>query len=64
MSQTWMLALQQVLMTISTVYALQVLQSVHVLPALLSFGLNLRRRGREVSNGVLVLVAAAWLGYM
>ena len=62
MSQRWMLALQQLLMTISTVYALQVLQAVHVLPALLSLGLNLRRRGRELSNGALVLAAAALLG--
>ena len=58
MSQQWMLALQQLLMAVSTVYALQILQSVHVLPALLSLALNLTRRGREVSNGALVIAFA------
>ena len=58
MSQRWMLALQQLLMAISTIFALQVLQSVHAFPALLSLALNLLRRGHEVSNGVLVLAVA------
>ena len=58
MPQATMLALQQLLMVIATVFALQVLQSVLVLPALLSLGLNLCRRGREVSNGMVVIFAA------
>ena len=62
MSQAWMLALQQILMSVSTVFAIQVLQSVHVLPALLSLALNLGRRGHEVSNGLVVLGAAVALG--
>ena len=58
LSQQWMLSLQQILMLISTVFGLQVLQSVHVVPALLSLGLNLLRRGREVSNGLIVIAVA------
>ena len=58
MSQAWMLTLQQLLMAVSTLFALQVLQSVHALPALLSLGLNLKRRGREVSNGMIVIGVA------
>ena len=58
MPQATMLALQQLLMVIATVFALQVLQSVLVLPALLSLGLNLCRRGREMSNGMVVIFAA------
>lgn len=64
LSQQWMLGLQQILMAVSTAFAVQVLQSVHVLPALLSLGLNLTRRGREVSNGVAVLAVAYGYGYM
>jgi hypothetical protein len=58
MSQRWMLLLQQTLMLVSTAAALQVLQAVRVLPAALSFALNFARRGREVSNGCIVLAAA------
>ena len=61
LSQEWMLALQQILMSVSTVFALQVLQSVYALPAALSLVLNLSRRGHELSNGVLVLAVAALL---
>ena len=50
MSQTWMLVLQNVLMLVSTVAALQVLASVRLVPALLACrlhrGSRRRRRGR------------------
>ena len=49
-------------MLASTVVAVQVLQAVQPLPALLSLGLNLTRRGRELSNGMAVLVLALALG--
>lgn len=61
LSQQWMLALQHVLMAVSTVYAVQILQSVRVLPAMLSLALNFARRGREVSNGLIVLASAVLL---
>ena len=61
MSQVWMLVLQQLLMSVSTLFALQVLAAVHALPAALSFTLNMLRRGHEVSNGLLVLaVGLVW----
>lgn len=59
MSQTWMLALQQLLMAVSTVAALRVLGNVWPPLCALSFALNFARRSREVSNGVIVLAAAA-----
>ena len=58
MSQSWMLGLQQLLMLVSTFAALRVLQAVRPLLCVLSLALNLVRRKREVSNGVLVLAAA------
>lgn len=64
MSQAWMLALQQLLMSVSTVAALRVLANVWPHVAALSFALNFVRRGHEVSNGALVLAAAGctrWL---
>ena len=57
-SQRWMLVLQQLLMFASTVAALRVLAAVRLLPALISLGLNFQRRGREVSNMAIVLLAA------
>ena len=64
LSQRGMLVLQQLLMLISTAAALQVLQAVQPLPALLSFALNLLRRGREVSNGcVVIVVSIALVGH-
>ena len=57
-SQRWMLILQQLLMFASTVAALRVLEVVRLLPALISLGLNFQRRGREVSNMAIVLLAA------
>ena len=62
MAQWWMLLLQQTLMLVSTVAALQVLANVKPLVCALSFGLNFARRGREVSNGVIVLAAALATG--
>ena len=61
MSQSWMLALQQALVFAVTLAALRVLQSVRLLLALLSLALNCVRRGREVSNMALVLLAARTL---
>ena len=58
MSQRWMLVLQQTLMLVSTAAAVQVLQAVRPLPAALSFALNFARRGREVSNGCVVIAVA------
>jgi hypothetical protein len=58
MSQRWMLLLQQTLMLVSTAAAGQVLQAVRPLPAALSFALNFVRRGREVSNGCVVIAVA------
>ncbi len=60
LEQTCMLLLQQLLMLVSTSAAVQVLEAVRLVPALLSLGLNFARRGHEVSNmGAVVL--AAWL---
>ena len=59
MTQGWMLLLQQLLMLVSTAAAVQVLQVVRVLPATLSFALNFARRGREVSNGCVVIALSA-----
>ena len=59
MTQGWMLLLQQLLMLVSTAAAVQVLQVVRVLPATLSFVLNFARRGREVSNGCVVIALSA-----
>mgnify|MGYP006932690272 CR=1 FL=1 len=56
--QRWMLLLQQTLMLVSTAAAGQVLQAVRPLPAALSFALNFVRRGREVSNGCVVIAVA------
>ena len=61
MRQPMMLGLNQLLMAVSTYAALRVLPSVHPLLAALSLALNLARRGREVSNGAVVLGAAAAL---
>ena len=61
MSQNWMLALQQLLMSVSTVAALRVLTNVWPHLCALSFALNFARRGRELSNGAVVLAAAATL---
>lgn len=61
LSQQWMLGLQQLLMIVSTIFAVQILQSVRVLPSLLSLALNFKRRGREVSNGLIVLASAMLL---
>ena len=61
MRQPMMLGLNQLLMAVSTYAALRVLPSVHPLLAALSLALNLARRGSEVSNGALVLGAAAAL---
>jgi len=61
MSQHWMMALQQCLMLVSTYAALEVLEVVRLVPALLSLGLNFGRRGREVSNMAIVLLAARLL---
>ena len=58
MSQRWMLILQLTLMLVSTAAAVQVLQAVRPLPAALSFALNFARRGREVSNGCVVIAVA------
>jgi len=59
MSQSWMLALQQLLMAVSTLAALRVpLRAVSPSLAALSFALNFARRGRELSNGALVITAA------
>ena len=60
LSQSSMLAMQQTLMLVSTTAALEVLEAVRLLPALLSFALNMTRRGREVSNFGIVLVCT-WL---
>ena len=59
MSQRTMLALQQLLMLVSSVAALRVLAHVKPYLCVLSLALNFTRRGREVSNGVLVLAAGA-----
>lgn len=59
MSQRTMLALQQLLMLISSVAALRVLAHVQPYLCVLSLLLNFTRRGREVSNGALVLAAGA-----
>ena len=64
MSQGWMLLLQQVLMLVSTAAAVQVLQVVRVLPAMLSLMLNFTRRGREVSNGCVVIAVASLVHFM
>ena len=61
MRQPMMLGLNQLLMAVSTYAALRVLPSVHPALAALSLALNLARRGREVSNGAVVLGAAAAL---
>ena len=58
MSQRTMLALQQLLMLVSTAAALRILQYVEPHLCLLSLALNFTRRGREVSNGALVLAVA------
>ena len=62
MSQGWMLLLQQCLMLVSTLAALSVLSVVRPLLCVLSFGLNMTRRGSEVSNCAAVLAVAAVLG--
>jgi hypothetical protein len=61
LAQTHMLLLNQWLMLVSTVAALQVLYN-HVLwyAVLVSVGLNLIRRGREMSN-LAALVAIVWV---
>ena len=58
LSQSAMLALQQLLMAVSTVAAVQVLAAVSPILCLLSFALNMLRRQRDVSNGAMVLAAA------
>ena len=58
LSQSAMLALQQLLMAVSTVAAVQVLAAVSPILCLLSSALNMLRRQRDVSNGAMVLAAA------
>jgi hypothetical protein len=57
LSQHGMLRLNQLLMLVSSLAALQVLAHVRVTTALLSLALNLLHRGHEVANTLLVMLA-------
>jgi hypothetical protein len=57
LSQPGMLRLNQLLMIVSSLAALQVLAHVRVTTALLSLALNLLHRGHEVTNTILVMFA-------
>ena len=54
-----MLQLQTLLMLVSTLAALRVVGAVRVVAAAASLALNLTRRGREVSN-LLLVISLAW----
>lgn len=56
MGQHWMLLLQQLLMAVSTVAAVQVLRLVHFRLAAASFGLNMLRRKRDAVHGTTTLL--------
>ena len=59
LGQRGMLQLQTLLMLVSTLAALRVVGAVRVVAAAASLALNLTRRGREVSN-LLLVISLAW----